>query len=63
MKPTKHGIKLYSVCESNTGYCCTYEIYHGRTPGAVGERTYALVFRMLEHADLLDKGYKVFADR
>ena len=62
MKPTKHGIKLFSLCESSSGYCCTFELYNGWTVEAVGEKTFALVFRLMQHAELLDKGYRLFTD-
>ncbi|XP_056020995.1 piggyBac transposable element-derived protein 4-like [Ostrea edulis] len=32
-KPTKWGIKVWQICESDTGYCCGFDIYTGKKPG------------------------------
>ncbi|XP_060064742.1 piggyBac transposable element-derived protein 4-like [Ylistrum balloti] len=29
-KPTKWGIKVWQICESDTGYCCGFDIYTGK---------------------------------
>ena len=29
-KPTKFGIKLWVICEADTGYCLRYQIYNGK---------------------------------
>ncbi|XP_069105020.1 piggyBac transposable element-derived protein 4-like [Argopecten irradians] len=32
-KPTKWGVKVWEVCESDTGYCSNFDVYTGRKPG------------------------------
>jgi len=32
-KPTKWGVKVWEVCESETGYCSNFDVYTGRKPG------------------------------
>ncbi|KAK3103740.1 hypothetical protein FSP39_021492 [Pinctada imbricata] len=29
-KPTKWGIKVWQICESESGYCCGFEVYTGK---------------------------------
>ena len=32
-KPTKWGVKIWSLCESTTGYTWAFQVYTGRTAG------------------------------
>ena len=47
LKPTKYGVRVYSLCEVNTGFCAGFEVYTGRTDEPVDMRTFALVFCLL----------------
>ncbi len=72
MKPNKFGIKLYQVCEAESGYCIGLDIYHGDSNcimycDAVDlhpdcSRTTKIVIGLLAQCGLLDKGHKVFLD-
>ena len=63
LKPTKFGIKIYQLCEADSAYCIAFEVYAGKTEERVGEKTYNLIFRMLESSRLLNKGYSLYGDR
>jgi hypothetical protein len=47
-KPIKHGIKVYALCCSYTGYCFAYEIFEGKSEG-VDNSPEAVVDRLLSH--------------
>lgn len=62
----KFGIKMWCVCDVNTGYTCTYEIYAGKTreppvrgPVNITQRT---VIRLLNQARVLNLGHNVGFD-
>lgn len=57
-KPTKWGIKLYELCESDSGYVFDFEIYCG-FPG-LSNRPVDVCLRLME--PLLDKGFTLFTD-
>ena len=71
-KPLKFHIKLYQVCEGDSGYVIAFEVYVGKANSACIEMsksldtmvndTTKLVLGLLEKGQLLDKGYKVFTD-
>ena len=82
-KPSKFHIKLsqaqqgllsplYQVCEADSGYVITFEVYTGKANSACIEMsnpidttvndTTKLVLGLLEKGQLLDKGYNVFTD-
>ena len=39
-KPTKWGIKVWQICESDSGYCCGFDVYTGKKRD--GNRQYGL---------------------
>ena len=55
-KPNKYGFKIYQVCDSMTGYCCSFKISTGES-----NTTYDIVFELMR--DHLDKGHEVYMDR
>ena len=71
-KPSKFHIKLYQVCEADSGYVIAFEVYTGKANSACIEMstpidtmvndTTKLVLGLLEKGQLLDKGYNVFTD-
>lgn len=77
MKPNKFGVKLFQVCEANSGYCVGFDIYHGTTDciqhvesletenGSLYtdlKTTSKVVLGLLAQCGLLSKGHKVFMD-
>ena len=54
-KPHKYGIKVYMLCEADSGFVYNFDIYHG-----VGNTTSGLVIDLLKN--LKNKGYFVFMD-
>ena len=58
-KPTKYGVKLWSMCCACCGYSLTQNIYLGSTVGPVGGRD--VVLRLSE--PYLDKGHVIYCDR
>ena len=60
-KPDKFGIKMYEVCESESGYCAGFEIYTGKRQ-EVSEKgaTYDIVMRLM--SPFLGLGYKLYVD-
>ena len=63
LKPEKYGIKLFMICEVDTGYCITAEVYSGKTDAPPGTKLFALVFRLLASGQLLDIGTHLYGDR
>ena len=71
-KPSKFHIKLYQVCEADSGYVIACEVYVGKADSTCIEisnpidptvtSTMRLVLGLLEKGQLLDKGYNVFTD-
>ena len=65
-KPKKLGIKLWTLCEAETGYCLQFQVYTGKTENDSGEvqaehgLTYRVVFDLMKY--YFDKGYVVFLD-
>ena len=65
-KPKKFGIKLWTLCEAETGYCLQFQVYTGKTENDSGEvqaehgLTYRVVFDLMKY--YFDKGYVVFLD-
>ena len=58
-KPTKYGVKLWSICCSCCGYSLTQNIYLGSTAEKVGGRD--VVLQLTE--PYLDKGHIIYCDR
>ncbi|XP_041372668.1 piggyBac transposable element-derived protein 4-like [Gigantopelta aegis] len=68
-KPNKHGIKLYMVCESVSGYCSQMDVYTGALhhPNPVEEeeaygKNFNAVMGLLRSCGFLNKGYKIYLD-
>ena len=60
-KPTRFGIKMYEICDSNNGYCSNFEMYMGKNRSISSKgATYDLVMRLM--APYLNKGYKLYTD-
>ena len=60
LKPHKHHVKAYEMCDSKTGYCHYIEIYSGKVPASSKGSTYDLIFRIMDpHLDL---GHRLFLD-
>ena len=71
-KPARFHIRLYQVCESESGYCTGLEIFTGNKnsrcikkskpidPGCTV--TTKLVLGLLQKCNLLDRGYHVYMD-
>ena len=69
-KPLKFHIKLYQVCEAESGYIIAFEVYIGKVNSTCMQMsklidpmvndTMKLVLGLLEKGQLLDKGYDVF---
>ena len=76
-KPHKFGMKSYQLCESSSGYCCGFDLYHGDTDTAkyvdalnTGEEdsyddlttTSKVVLGILAQTGLLNQGYHIYMD-
>ena len=71
-KPNKFAIKLYEVCEAETGYVLGFEVYTGQNSSVVAKKacpvdpsctkTTKLVLGLLEHLDLLNSGFHIYMD-
>ena len=61
-KPIKWGIKLWCLCDSNTGYCVAFNVYCGsdREQGVNLDLGYKVVMRLMR--DYLQKYHHVYAD-
>ncbi|CAB3984670.1 Hypothetical predicted protein [Paramuricea clavata] len=59
-KPKKFGIKIWALCEAETGYCCSFQVYTGKADSNQAELglSYRVVFDLLKN--YLDKGYRLF---
>lgn len=67
--PNKHharfGIKLWCVCDTTTGYTCSFEVYTGKARRPAGGNltvTHATAIRLLNQAGLLNLGHNVGFD-
>ena len=58
-KPTKYGVKLWSICCGSCGYSLTQTIYLGSTSESVGGRDVVLQLSQ----PFLDKGHVIYCDR
>ena len=61
-KPKKIGIKVWVLCEAETGYYLQFQIYTGKseTEGAEHGLSYRVVFDLLHN--YLDKNFPVYFD-
>jgi hypothetical protein len=69
-KPKKFGMKLFQVCEADSGYCIGFDIYHGETDCAnyaeladvnsECTQTTKIVVGLLARHGLLDQGHITF---
>ena len=72
MKPNRFHIKLYQVCESETGYIIGYHIYTGKDSKCVSikanpldpecTKTTKIVLGLLDRCNLLDIGHNIYMD-
>src|SRR5277367_5260833 len=61
-KPHKYGIKVYDLCDAETGMICEMEVYTGKCETDPSFNTMAsLVQRLL--CNHVGKGYTVYMDR
>ena len=66
--PNKHharfGLKVWCLCEAESGYTVTFEVYKGKKHLPVSEEgvTYDLVMRLLAKADVFYRGYHLGLD-
>lgn len=56
-KPTKWGVKLWSLCDSSNGFMLKWNVYTGAGEGTVGD-----VVRSLMIPDFAGKGYILYCD-
>ena len=61
-KPTKWGIKMWALAESDTGYVSFCKIYSGRTEVAGQGLSSRVVKTCLEQANISNQGYHVYMD-
>lgn len=67
-KPDKFGMKLYILCESMSGYICTFDVYTGKNydpnpdDNTTHGHSYDVVMGTMRKLDLLNKGYCVYTD-
>lgn len=58
-KPEKYGMKLYIICDAESGYALNIELYTGK--GDIDNSIVPLMGRLLQ--DYLGKGHTVYMDR
>ncbi|CAC5421000.1 unnamed protein product [Mytilus coruscus] len=58
-KPTKWGIKIWALADSNTGYICYTDVYTGQTDRPQGQMGAHVVKKCIEGADIVGQGYHV----
>ncbi|UYV74698.1 hypothetical protein LAZ67_12000601 [Cordylochernes scorpioides] len=61
----KFGIKHWVLCEAQSGYTLQFDIYAGKadsTPSSSKGLAFDVVFRLVNNANLLDKGYHIICD-
>ena len=71
-KTSKFHIKLYQICEADSGYIIAFEVYTGKVNSTCIQMskpidpmvndTMKLKLGLLEKGQLLDKGYNVLTD-
>lgn len=61
-KPTKWGIKIWALADSNTGYICYTDVYTGKTDRPQGQLGEHVVKKCIEGADIVGQGYHVYVD-
>ena len=61
-KPTKWGIKLWALADSKNGYIQQLHVYSGKTDRPETSLAHHVVNTLLDKAQLLNKGYKLFID-
>ena len=72
-KPNKFGIKLYTLCESSSGYCLAFDVYTAQPSpllnlaedvgmSADSNATEKIVVGLLENAKCLGLGHHVYMD-
>ena len=71
-KPSRFHIRLYQVCEAESGYCIGLEVFTGNKNSEcikmskpidpTSSLTTQLVLGLLEKCKLLDKGYHIYMD-
>lgn len=69
-KPHKYHIKIYEVCESDSGYVLSFELYGGTdaptedvpTEDPDCQKTTQLVLRLLRAAGVVEVGHHLYAD-
>lgn len=59
-KPVKFGLRLYKLCDCDTGYCLTYEMYTGKKDHSPKGATHDVVMRMLD--GYTDEGHHIYVD-
>ena len=60
-KPTKFGIKVWVLCEDQTGYCLQFEVYTSKIDNAPEQGlAYQVVFDLME--PYLNKEYHLYFD-
>ncbi|UYV82045.1 PGBD5 [Cordylochernes scorpioides] len=60
-KPHKYGIKIYHICEANSGYTCDINIYTGPSQEEGYNSISNLVERLASH--LFNRGHIIYCDR
>ncbi|UYV65293.1 PGBD5 [Cordylochernes scorpioides] len=62
-KPHKYGIKIYHICEANSGYTCNINIYTGKHPSQ--EEGYNSIPNLVERlaSHLFNRGHIIYCDR
>ncbi|XP_021361535.1 piggyBac transposable element-derived protein 4-like [Mizuhopecten yessoensis] len=69
-KPNKFGIKLYQVCEAESGYTVRFDVYHGETNCIIyceeldldPDISTKIVIGLLCKCGALDKGHNIYLD-
>ena len=63
LKPTKHGIKFYAICEADTGYCLNIYVYSGADQQLSSGNGFT--FNICNHLmrNYLGKGHVLYTDR
>jgi len=60
-KPVKFGIKLWVICEADSGYCLKFQVYTGKVDdGPERGLAYRIVFDLIK--DYLDRNYFLYYD-
>ena len=62
-KPEKYGIKIYELCEAESGYACAFEVYTGKDLLAEENLNSALNVVDRLSTKYQNKGYTIYMDR